>query len=235
MLWAALTTAALTVIAAALLVNDITRRPEQAVYLYTTALLGTWGVLLPAKVLEGRKVNVKVRKLIYLLIGVFVGLAVWVLSGWLGIGPLPTWETGSSEVFHNVAGRSTAAVGPRLCGLLRSGVWPDRMVGDDSPRSQQAVPDHPGGQSCPGGRTARRPVAFTQPWVLTAVGMTALVAQVVHPLDAQAAAYARYAARARHVSSNASHEVATWFGGSSAHEPQRHRVGMNQQAPVFPG
>jgi hypothetical protein len=196
MLWAAPATALLAVIAALSLGIDIFARPEQAVYLYTTTLLGTWGVLLPARALEGRKVDVKVRKLIYLVIGVLVGLAVWVLAGWLGIGPLPTWETGSSEVFRDVAGPAPAprALGyATYFGLVYLLLGWSRMTARDRDRRFRIVP------------AAKAALVAgllgvlwpsPQPMLLTAVGLTALVAQSVTPWSAPAAAYARYAARA---------------------------------------
>jgi serine/threonine protein kinase len=196
MLWAAPATAVLTVIAAILLMIDITARPEQAVYLYTTALLGTWGVLLPAKALEGRKVNVKVRKLIYLVIGVLVGLAVWALAGWLGVGALPSWETGSSEVFRNVAGPAPApsALGyATYFGLVYCLIGWSGMTARDRDKRFRIVP------------AAKAALVAgllgvlwpsPQPLELAAVGLVALVAQSVTPWSAPAAAYARYAARA---------------------------------------
>jgi eukaryotic-like serine/threonine-protein kinase len=196
MLWAALATAVLAVIAAVWLGVDLNARPEQLVYLYTTALLGTWGVLLPAKALEGRKVNVKVRKLIYLVIGVLVGLAVWALAGWLGVGALPSWETGSSEVFRNVAGPAPApsALGyATYFGLVYCLIGWSGMTARDRDKRFRIVP------------AAKAALVAgllgvlwpsPQPLELAAVGLVALVAQSVTPWSAPAAAYARYAARA---------------------------------------
>ena len=196
MLWAAPATAVLAVIAAVWLGVDLNARPEQLVYLYTTALLGTWGVMIPAKALEGRKVDVKLRKLVFLLIGVLVGLAVWVLARWLGVGPLPTWETGTSDVFFNVAGPAPvpSALGYAVYfGLIYGLVGWSWMTARDRSKRFRIVP------------AAKAALVAgllgllwpsPQPMLLAAVGLTALVAQSVTPWNAKAATYARYAARA---------------------------------------
>lgn len=197
MLWAAPAAAVLAVIATLLMGVDPGRRPEQVVYLYTSALLGTWGVMAPAKLLEGRKVDPKARKLVFVTVGVLAGLALWVLAGWLGIGSLPgSYDNVTGPVARQVAGPAEA---PNAAGYAVYYGLVFGLIGWSAMTARER-----------GRRFGLWPAAKAalvagllgllwpspQPWALASVGMTALVVQSVTPWCAKSSAYARYAARA---------------------------------------
>jgi eukaryotic-like serine/threonine-protein kinase len=73
MLWAAPVVALLAVPATAVLGIDASANPQQAAYLYGMSLLGTWITLVPSKVLEGRKLDMTMRRLIALAAGFVLG------------------------------------------------------------------------------------------------------------------------------------------------------------------
>jgi hypothetical protein len=75
MLWAAPLLALLTVPAAGALGIDPSRHPEQLAYLYGLALLGTWGTLIPNKVLETRRIVGNARRVVGLGVGLLTGVA----------------------------------------------------------------------------------------------------------------------------------------------------------------
>ena len=73
MLGAAPLVALLAVPATAILGIDPSTNPQQVAYLYGMSLLGTWLTLIPSKVLEGRKPDMTMRRLIALAAGLGVG------------------------------------------------------------------------------------------------------------------------------------------------------------------
>ncbi len=75
MLWAAPLVALLTFPAAAALEIDPAQQPQQAAYLFLLALLGTWTALIPAKVLETRRLDGASRRLIAGAVGWLTGFA----------------------------------------------------------------------------------------------------------------------------------------------------------------
>jgi len=80
MLWAAPLVALLTIPAAALLNIDPSGQPQQLAYLFGMALLGTWTVLVPGKVIETRRLDGVSRRLISLTAGLLLGLVGTVLA-----------------------------------------------------------------------------------------------------------------------------------------------------------
>lgn len=198
MLWAAPAAALLAVVGSFLMGIDLGGRPEQVVYLYIAALLGTWGVMAPAKLFEGRQVDPKARKLVYLVVGALVGLAVWVLAAWLGIGALPGgYETVTSPVLHQMAGPSEApsAFGYAVYyGLVFSLIGWTYMAARERGRRFVLWPAAKAGLVA-GLLGLLWP--SPQPWALVSVAITALVVQSVTPWCAKSAAHARYVARAQ--------------------------------------
>jgi hypothetical protein len=73
MLWAAPLLALLAVPATAILGIDPGSNPQQVVYLYGMSLLGTWVTLIPSKLLEARKLDMTMRRLISLAAGLVLG------------------------------------------------------------------------------------------------------------------------------------------------------------------
>ena len=75
MLWAALLLAFLALPAGAALEINPSQHPEEAAYLYAMALLGTWTAVVPAKLLEARKLDGVSRRLIAAAAGWVTGFA----------------------------------------------------------------------------------------------------------------------------------------------------------------
>src|SRR5262249_54802142 len=74
MLWAAPLVALLTIPAGAVLSIDATGDFQQLAFLFGMALLGTWTALIPAKIVETRRVDGMSRRLISLACGLMLGL-----------------------------------------------------------------------------------------------------------------------------------------------------------------
>ena len=89
MLWAAPLVALLAVPTGALLGIDATAQPQQLAYLAGMALLGVWGVLIPAKAMEGRAIDPTTRRLVYLGVGVALGAVGLGLTEWVRVGLTP--------------------------------------------------------------------------------------------------------------------------------------------------
>jgi hypothetical protein len=80
MLWAAPLLALLTVPAAMILGIDPSRHPQELAYLYGIALLGTWSSLVPNKILETRRIDGTIRRVIAAAVGALVGGAGLLLA-----------------------------------------------------------------------------------------------------------------------------------------------------------
>jgi hypothetical protein len=86
MLWTAPLLALLAVPATAILGINAGANPQQVVYLYGMSLLGTWITLVPNKVLEARKVDTTMRRLIALAAGLVLGAISIALAQGLQLG-----------------------------------------------------------------------------------------------------------------------------------------------------
>jgi hypothetical protein len=89
MLWTAPLVALLAVPAAAVLGIDVTAQPQQLAYLAGMALLGVWGILVPAKAMEGRKIDTTTKRLVFLVVGLGLGASGLVLTEWVRVGLTP--------------------------------------------------------------------------------------------------------------------------------------------------
>jgi hypothetical protein len=89
MLWAAPLVALLAVPTGALLGIDMTAQPQQLAYLAGMALLGVWGILIPAKAMEGRAIDATTRRLVFLGVGVALGAVGLGLTEWVRVGLTP--------------------------------------------------------------------------------------------------------------------------------------------------
>ncbi len=80
MLWTAPLAGVLSIPATAVLGIDPGVRPQQLAFLFGMALVGIWSALVPAKLLENRKIDSTGRRLVYLASGVFVGIVGTLLA-----------------------------------------------------------------------------------------------------------------------------------------------------------
>jgi hypothetical protein len=89
MLWAALFVVVLSALAAAALGVDVPAEPQRFAYLVGLGLIGTWGVLIVNKVLEGRTIDPTTRGLLNVGLGVLVAVAGLVLGHWTHVRVSP--------------------------------------------------------------------------------------------------------------------------------------------------
>jgi hypothetical protein len=89
MIWAALFVIVLSAFAAAALGVDVPAEPQRFAYLVGLGLLGTWGILITNKVLEGRTVDRTTRGLLNVALGVLVALAGLALGHWTHVRVSP--------------------------------------------------------------------------------------------------------------------------------------------------
>jgi hypothetical protein len=91
MLVAAPLVALLSVPAGGVLGIKMSTEPQQLAYLAILTLLGSWGTLVPAKLLEGRNVEPAIKRLLFLGTGVLLGIGGLFLGQWIHLGPGPAW------------------------------------------------------------------------------------------------------------------------------------------------
>jgi hypothetical protein len=68
--------------------------PERLAYLIVMALLGTWSLLAAGKAAEGRSFDAATRRMLYLGIGLLVGISALVFGQAFRFQPLPTGPRG---------------------------------------------------------------------------------------------------------------------------------------------
>jgi hypothetical protein len=195
MLWAALLLALLTIPAAAALEIE-PAHPEQAAYLYIMALLGTWTALIPAKALEGRRIDVASRRLIAAAAGWATGFAGLHLARALRIdlalqndyfanpsGLLPYYF---AALYAIMAGWSTRTARDRPSRFrVRTVLWTGLL-------SAVLIPLWP----------------YQRQDDIAIALMIATAAQVASPWDEAASAYARYVAATKKTKAKAQQRVA---------------------------
>jgi len=199
MLAAALFTAVMAYPTALALGVDVPGRPEQLAFLGGLSLLGTWAVLVPSRLAEGRRLGPPARRACLFAGGAAVGLLGAGLASWVELGALPVWVHG----VRSFDPRWLAAAGPNgrpsvlvyaayfgLLGLV--GGWP--ALGSRGRKTRLRV----GPTLRAGGAAWLLSLALPFPgtWGLGVAGLTAVVTQLVSPWSEEAASYARYAAKA---------------------------------------
>jgi eukaryotic-like serine/threonine-protein kinase len=194
MLWAAVLTALLALGAAAVFGVDLTRSPEQLINLFVLSLLGTWGVLIENKALEGREFDTTTRRLLNFGLGVALGGVGLLLDHWLRLGPAPR------GVFPPVPVEITQWVGPvnvdtvplrylAYFGLLffANGAW-KTLAARDRKKRFRIMPVFGSALIA----ALLLPVwPYSEPYGMAAAASIAIVTQLVAPWSEAAAAFAR--------------------------------------------
>jgi serine/threonine protein kinase len=198
-----LTAAPLTALACAIAVPaytglnvELPQDPIQLAYLFTLTLLGTWGVLVPTKLWEGRNVPWPARRLLFLTIGLILGALGVGLAQWTRLFPSPIQQI-------RVPGELVSWTGPQYrAGLselsfatyfaLAFGLngWWSMTARDRSSRFRFWPAIKAGAVAGLLGLAWPSP----QPWAVIPIVIIAIVIQVVSPwsraaADATAAAY----------------------------------------------
>jgi hypothetical protein len=198
MLWAAPLAALLAVPAYGLLGVELTRQPEQMAYLFGLTLLGTWGVLVPNKLWEGRTVDTTTRRLGYLAIGLVVGAIGLLLGNWTQLN----LQSGMRVQFDSPASAFRPYAGslahPNLLGYMTyfgilfglNGWWKMTARGRGSrfrlsPVFKSGLVALALGLLWP----------FPQPWGVMIAVLVAMVTQLVSPWSESAAVYHRATGR----------------------------------------
>jgi eukaryotic-like serine/threonine-protein kinase len=180
MLSAAPLVALLAVPAAAILGIDPSANPQQVAYLYGMSLLGTWVTLIPSKLLEARKLDMTMRRLIALAAGLGLGAVGIALAQSLQLG------FGESHQFFNHTKNLEVAYFGGLYALT-AGWWP--LVRRDRDSRFRFWPIL---------TTALFSAMFIPVWPYErpdGIAIAALIAtavQLVSPWSEAASAYARY-------------------------------------------
>jgi eukaryotic-like serine/threonine-protein kinase len=181
MLWSAPVLGLLGILAVAVLGVDPSAEPQQIAYLYSMSLLGTWTALIPNKLMESRKPDRTMLRLISVGTGLLVGVIGIVLSQTLQLGFAPQYaffrQTRNFEVAYFGTLFGLTANWSRLGARDRASrfrFWPILMTGA---LGLLLLPLWP----------YRRPDA-----VAIAV-MVATTVQLVSPWNEAASLYAKYA------------------------------------------
>jgi hypothetical protein len=172
---------------------DLAKNPQQLAYLFGLTLLGTWGVLIPNKLWEGRKIDSISRRLVYLAVGLGIGAAGLALGGWTHLKLKPGWNVeGPSVELVKFTGGSLET--PNLLGYMTYFGLVFAAIGWWKLTSR--------------GRKARFRILplvltgviaivlsgfwpFPQPWGVSVPLLVAMVTQIVSPWSEAASYYAR--------------------------------------------
>ena len=180
MLWAAPLLALLTIPAATILGTDLSSDPRQLAFLYGTALVGTWTILVPNKLSESRKIDGTNRRLIALGAGLIVGGVGLILARSLRL------DLGLQHEFFD----NPQHLAPVYFGILYTvmGGWSSLMARDRATRFR----------IMPILATALLSTALIPVWPYTrqdGIAIAILIAttvQLVSPWNEAASLYARY-------------------------------------------
>jgi hypothetical protein len=173
-----------------------TADPTQLALTFGMILLGTWGVLLPSKLWEGRSIPAGTKRLTYLMIGAVVGLLGAGMVEWAHVGLPPyRFDGPSEEVLRELRPRMDqaallAATLASYFALSFAANRPWRLAERDRPKRFRVW------SVLATILLASLVGAFVpspQPWGLVVFGAIAAVAQLASPWNREAAAYARYA------------------------------------------
>jgi hypothetical protein len=169
--------------------------PTQLAMIYAMTLLGSWGVLIPAKFWEGRALSNRCKRLTYLGVGALVGMAGAGLAQWAHLGlPGAVVDGPAREIFVTASRRvrpdllSTLTLGTYFAlAFAVNGFW--KLAARDRRARVRLVPILAAALLS---GLVGVVVPSPQPWGLVVMALVALVAQVSSPWSRQAAAYARY-------------------------------------------
>lgn len=203
MLVAAPVATVLAVVGAAML-GDREFEPlsSEVVLLLGTALLGTWGLLVPTKFWEGRSVDSATRRFTLGAVGLAFGALMTVVLGWTNFelasvswyaDGAPAGELVGELVSHD-PGRVRALGLPMFYGLAFAlGPWCSSSSRDRSRRFRIVPVFWAGVLGLILGNLTPAPM----PWAPASVALVAVTLQLVSPRSEQAARYARYRKQAR--------------------------------------
>ena len=196
MLLAAPLAALLSLPTAAALGIDLSGSPDQAAGLFGLALLGAWGVLMPAKLWEGRSVDAATRRFTMGAVGVALGSLMVALTAWTGLDlPAAGWGPAGSDLVRFW----TISLGaePRTVGVLGlvgyfgaafvAGPWMNLTARNRKARFRFWPIAWSGLLAAALGLAIPAP----QPWGIGLLLLVATVAQAVSPWSREAARYAR--------------------------------------------
>ncbi len=197
LLWAAVLTVPLGLAAGTFLGVDVSRGTQQIAYLIVLSLLGAWSVLAANKALEGRTLDSTSRRLLFLTIGLVLGIAGLVLGRWLQVDPLmqgwtagPSFEKDPRFFYWTAFGKTTlpewyAAYFGLL--FLVNGGWGSLAARDRKARFR-ALPVLGTGLIA---ALLYGFLPFSDPSEIAVATLIAIVTQLVSPWSEAAAAYAR--------------------------------------------
>jgi hypothetical protein len=166
--------------------------PGQLALLFGAVLLGSWGVLAPAKFWEGTPAGDGTRRLVMLAVGLGLGQLVAAASDWAHVA-LP-----SGDVPRGIPGVVQTRTGgevPLLIGLAAfyglafgaNRLW--KLAARDRPHRFRLGPLVIAGLIA---GLVGLPLEAPQPWGAVSLALVALVVQLASPWDRKAAAYAAY-------------------------------------------
>jgi hypothetical protein len=171
--------------------------PTQLAMIFSMTLLGSWGVLVPSKFWEGRKVCKGTKRLVLLGVGSLVGLVGAGLSLWAHLG-IPGRIAGepAAELFEmggERLGRNGVLIlsmaGYFALAFALSGLW--KLPARDRTARFRLAPIL---TSAVIAGLVSMFVPSRQPWGLLIVALIASVTQVSAPWSREAAAYSRHRA-----------------------------------------
>jgi serine/threonine protein kinase len=194
LLWSTPLIGLLAIPAGALLGINISREPQQFAYLSGLALLGTWGVLVPSKALEGHSIEPTIKRLLFLGVGVLLGVIGLLFGQWVHLGQLPLWTSKDfGPAFTPVASLLDGQQEPlrymSYFGLLflANGWW--KLTARDRKSRFRLWPTLVATLI---GAALFPFWPYNQPYGIAVVALIAIVSQLVSPWSEAAATYARY-------------------------------------------
>ncbi len=172
------------------------QRPEQLALLFSTILLGTWGVLVPAKFWEGRAVSGTGRRLTQMVVGLAVGLVATTLVGWAHLDfPARSFNNDATRQFVQVSQGSLDsrfvpfAIVAGYFGLTFAAVGFGKLTDRDRKARFRFFPV--GLTALLAGVLATF-VPSPEPWSAIVVVCVAILVQLASPWSREAATYAQY-------------------------------------------
>ena len=199
MLWAAPTTALLTIPAVLGMEIDPQAHPDQIAYLFGMSLLGIWGTLASGKLLEGKTVSPWLRRGVNLGVEALVGLVGYLLATGLEIGNLPGFVVQppigpNTHVFGQTIpiGPGSPAIYAVFFGLLSFLSGSIGLTPRDRSRKFRLFPVLKAGAI---GGLLGLGLHFPEPWGPVVAAISAAGIQAVSPWSKPAAVYAKYAAK----------------------------------------